>query len=56
MAKGKKTTIRDIKRISDNIVLVNGKEYVIIEDEKDIEKAIIMKISSLGNRILRFED
>ena len=56
MAKGKKTTIRDIKRIDDDIVLINGKEYVIIEDEKDIEQAITMKISSHGNRILRFED
>ena len=56
MAKGKKTTIREIKRINDDIVMVNGKEYVIIEDEKDIEKAITMKISSHGNRILRFED
>jgi len=56
MAKGKKTTIREIKKISEDIVLVNGKEYVIIEDEKDIEQAITMKISSHGNRILRFED
>lgn len=56
MAKGKKTTIKEIKRINDDIILVNGKEYVIIEDEKDIEQAITMKISSHGNRILRFED
>ncbi len=56
MAKGKKTTIREIKRINDDIVLVNGKEYVIIEDEQDIEQAITMKISSHGNRILRFDD
>lgn len=56
MAKGKKTVIKEIKRISDDIVLINGKEYVIIEDEKDIEQAITMKISSHGNRILRFED
>ena len=56
MAKGKKTTIKEIKKINDNIILVNGKEYVIIEDEKDIESAITMKISSNGNRILRFED
>ncbi len=56
MAKGKKTTIREIKRINDDIILVNGKEYVIIEDEKDIEQAVTMKISSHGNRILRFED
>ena len=56
MAKGKKTTIKEIKKISDDIILINGKEYVIIEDEKDIEQAITMKISSHGNRILRFED
>ena len=56
MAKGKKTVIKEIKRISDEIVSINGAEYVIIEDEKDIEKAITMKITSHGNRILRFED
>jgi len=56
MAKGKKTIIKDIKRISDDIVSINGAEYVIIEDEKDIETAITMKITSHGNRILRFED
>ena len=56
MAKGKKTTIRNIKRVSEDIVIVNDKEYVIIEDEKDIETAITMKISSHGNRILRFKD
>ncbi|MEA2018993.1 MAG: hypothetical protein U9N59_11150 [Campylobacterota bacterium] len=56
MAKGKKTTIREIKRLSDDVVLVNGKEYIVIEDEEDIETAITMKISSHGNRILRFED
>jgi len=56
MAKGKKTIIKDIKRISDDIVSINGAEYIIIEDEKDIETAITMKITSHGNRILRFED
>jgi hypothetical protein len=58
MAKGKKTVIKEIKRISDDIVSINGAEYVIIEDTKDkeIEKAITMKITSHGNRILRFED
>jgi len=56
MAKGKKTVIKEIKRISDEIVSINGAEYIIIEDEKDIEKAITMKITSHGNRILRFED
>jgi len=56
MAKGKKTVIKEIKRISDEIVSINGAQYVIIEDEKDIETAITMKITSHGNRILRFED
>ncbi|MDC0932308.1 hypothetical protein OAR97_00540 [Arcobacteraceae bacterium] len=56
MAKGKKTIIKEIKRISDDVVSVNGAEYIIIEDEKDIETAITMKITSHGNRILRFED
>lgn len=56
MAKGKKTIIKDIKRLNDDILLINGKEYVIIEDEKDIEEAKTMKISSHGNRILRFDD
>ncbi len=56
MAKGKKTIIKEIKRIDDDIILVNGKEYVIIEGTKDIEQATTMKISSNGNRILRFEN
>ena len=56
MAKGKKTTIRDIQKMDKDIISINGKEYVIIEDTKDIETAITMKISSHGNRILRFED
>ena len=56
MAKGKKTIIKDIKRVSDDVVSINGAEYIIIEDEKDIETAITMKITSHGNRILRFED
>ena len=56
MAKGKKTIIKEIKRISSEIVSINGAEYVIIEDEKDIETALTMKITSHGNRILRFED
>ena len=38
------------------ILLINGKEYVIVEDTTDIETATTMKISSNGNRILRFED
>lgn len=56
MAKGKKTIIKDIKRVSEDVVSINGAEYIIIEDVKDIEKAITMKITSHGNRILRFED
>jgi hypothetical protein len=56
MAKGKKTTIKEIKRVNENEVLVNGRPYVILEDTDDIEKAITMKITSHGNRILRFED
>jgi len=56
MAKGKKTVIKEIERISENIVSINGKEYVIIEDTENIESALTMKISSHGNRILRFED
>lgn len=56
MAKGKKTVIKEIKKISDNIVSINGKEYIIIEDTDNIETATTMKISSHGNRILRFDD
>lgn len=56
MAKGKKTLIKEIKRLNDDQLLINGKEYIIIEDTKDIETATTMKISSNGNRILRFED
>ncbi len=56
MAKGKKTTIKEIKRINEDTISINGKEYVIIEDTDDIETAITMKISSHGNRILRFND
>jgi uncharacterized protein YlzI (FlbEa/FlbD family) len=56
MAKGKKTLIKEIKKLDDDILLINGKEYVIVEDTVDIETATTMKISSNGNRILRFED
>ncbi len=56
MAKGKKTIIKEIKKIDDEILLINGKEYVIVEDVENIETATTMKISSNGNRILRFED
>lgn len=56
MPKGKKTTIKEIKLLSEDEILINGKEYVILENTEDIEKAKTMKISSNGNRILRFED
>ena len=56
MAKGKKTIIKEIKKLDDEILLINGKEYVIVEDTVDIETAITMKISSNGNRILRYWD
>ena len=56
MANGKKTIIKEIKKIDDEILLINGKEYVIVEDTQNIETATTMKISSNGNRILRFED
>lgn len=56
MAKGKKTLIKEIKLINDDEVLINGKEYVILEGTSQIETAITMKISSNGNRILRFKD
>ena len=56
MAKGKKTSIKEIKKINDEIMLINGKEYVIVEDTANIETATTMKISSNGNRLLRFED
>ena len=56
MAKGKKTTIKEIKLLSDDEILINGKEYVILETTENIETAKTMKISSNGNRILRFDD
>ncbi len=56
MAKGKKTVIKEIKKLNDNEILINGKEYIITEDTENIETATTMKISSNGNRILRFED
>ena len=40
MAKGKKTIIKEIKRISSEIVSINGAEYVIIEDEKQTRKLL----------------
>ncbi len=56
MAKGKKTIIKEIKLLPNDEILINGKEYIILETTKDIEKALTMKISSNGNRLLRFED
>ncbi len=56
MAKGKKTIIKEIKLLTDDEIMINGKEYVVIETTPDIETAKTMKISSNGNRILRFDD
>lgn len=56
MAKGKKTLIKEIKQINEDELLINGKEYVILEGTTDILSAKTMKISSNGNRILRFDD
>ncbi len=56
MAKGKKTVIKEIIRINDNEISINGKEYILLEKVDNIESATTMKISSNGNRILRFED
>lgn len=56
MPKGKKTTIKEIKLLENNEILINGKEYVILETTEDIQTAKTMKVSSNGNRILRFDD
>jgi len=58
MAKGKKTTIRSIKKISDDIVEINDKEYLILDDISNIniQEATSMKITSNGNRIIRFDN
>ncbi len=56
MAKGKKTLIKEIKLLESDEILINGKEYIILEGVENIETATTMKISSNGNRILRFED
>ena len=56
MAKGKKTIIKEIKLLKDDEIMINGKEYVVLETTQDIETAKTMKISSNGNRILRFDD
>lgn len=56
MPKGKKTIIKEIKLLEDDVILINGKEYVVLETTENIETAKTMKISSNGNRILRFDD
>ncbi len=56
MAKGKKTTIKTIKKLTDNTIMINTNTYVILEDTEDIETATTMKVTSHGNRILRFKD
>lgn len=56
MAKGKKTIIKEIKLLSEDEILINGKSYIILENTEDILSAKTMKISSNGNRILRFDD
>ena len=33
MAKGKKTIITEIKLLKDDVVLINGKEYILIENK-----------------------
>ncbi|WP_321467981.1 hypothetical protein [Halarcobacter sp.] len=56
MPKGKKTVIKEIKLLDNDEILINKKEYVILETTEDITSAKTMKISSNGNRILRFDD
>ncbi len=56
MAKGKKTIIKEIKLLENDEILINGKEYVVLESVEEMETAKTMKISSNGNRILRFDD
>jgi len=56
MAKGKKTIVKEIKLLNDDLILINGREYVVLESTENIESAKTMKISSNGNRILRFDD
>ncbi|PLY05757.1 MAG: hypothetical protein C0625_11810 [Arcobacter sp.] len=56
MPKGKKTVIKEIKLLSDDEISINGKTYIILENTENIETAKTMKISSNGNRILRFDD
>ena len=52
-SEGIEKFIAFIKKIDDEILLINGKEYVIVEDTENIETATTMKISSNGNRILK---
>lgn len=56
MAKGKKTIIKEIKLLENDVVLINQKEYILLEKAEGVLTAKTMKISSNGNRILRFED
>jgi len=56
MPKGKKTIIKEIKLLENDEILINGKEYVILKTTEDIQTAKTMKISSNGNRILKFDD
>ncbi len=56
MAKGKKTEIKTIKKLSENTIMINTNTYVILEDTPDIQTATTMKVTSHGNRILRFKD
>ncbi|WP_419770085.1 MAG: hypothetical protein ACNI3C_12225 [Candidatus Marinarcus sp.] len=56
MAKGKKVAVKEIKKLEESVVLVNGKEYLLLEECANVEEAISMKISSNGNRLLRFKD
>ena len=56
MAKGKKSSIKTIKKIDANTIMINTNSYIILEDTPDIESAITMKVTSHGNRILRFKD
>jgi len=58
MAKGKKTTIRSIKKISDDVVEINDKQYLVLDDisKINIQEATSMKITSNGNRIIRFDN
>jgi len=58
MAKGKKTVIKSISLVSDDVVEINSKQYFILDDIKNINilEATSMKITSHGNRIIRFDN